>query len=321
MFSKIISTGSYLPEKKITNHDLEQMVDTSNEWILSRTGIQQRRIATKNQTTSDLAYEAARVAINRAKISNEDIDLIIVGTCTPDVATPNVGTIIQEKLGIKNAPAFSVEAACSGFIYAMNIADKFVSSGESKCALVVGAETLSRLTDWSDRNTCVLFADGAGAVIVAPSETPGVLFSQLGANGKYGDLLFVAYGVSKKPEISKPNDYFLQMKGNEVFKVAVKTLESTALDAMEKQNMDPNDIDWYIPHQANERIITAVASRLDIPMKKVILTLSEHGNTSAASIPLALDHGIHSGKIKSGETILMQSFGAGFTWGTMILQV
>ena len=319
MFSKIIATGSYLPENIVTNRDLEQQVDTTDEWIRARTGIEQRRIASIHQNTSDLAYEAANRAINKAEIAAESIDLIIVGTCTPDVVTPNVGTIIQERLGIKSSAAFSVEAACSGFIYAMNIADKFIRSGDSSCALVVGADTLSRITDWTDRNTCVLFADGAGAAILQPSDTPGILSSELGADGAYGDLLYVPYGTSRKPEQPKPDDYCLHMKGNEVFKVAVKTLESITLEALAKQNMNINDIDWLIPHQANTRIIHSVAKRLSIPIEKVIITLQKHGNTSAASIPLALDEGINSGKISSGDTILMLGFGAGFTWGTMII--
>ena len=215
--------------------------------------------------------------------------------------------------------SFSVEAACSCFIYSMNIADKFICSGDSSCALVVGADTLSRITDWTDRNTCGLFADGAGAAILQPSDTPGVLFSELGADGAYGDLLYVPYGTSRKPEQPKPDDYCLHMKGNEVFKVAVKTLESITLEALAKQNININDIDWLIPHQANTRIIHSVAKRLSIPIEKVIITLQKHGNTSAASIPLALDEGINSGKISSGDTILMLGFGAGFTWGTMII--
>ena len=203
----------------------------------------------------------------------------------------------------------------------MNIADKFIRSGDSSCALVVGADTLSRITDWTDRNTCVLFADGAGAAILQPSDTPGVLFSELGADGAYGDLLYVPYGTSRKPEQPKPDDYCLHMKGNEVFKVAVKTLESITLEALAKQNININDIDWLIPHQANTRIIHSVAKRLSIPIEKVIITLQKHGNTSAASIPLALDEGINSGKINSGDTILMLGFGAGFTWGTMIIKL
>jgi len=319
MYTKIISTGSYLPENVVTNQDLERQVDTSDEWIRSRTGIEQRRIVLNDQNTSDLAYQAAKRAIDKAGISIDSIDLVVVGTCTPDLVTPNVGTILQERLGIKGSPAFSVEAACSGFIYAMNIADKFIRSGDSSCALVVGAETLSRITDWTDRNTCVLFADGAGAAILGSSNEPGVRFSKLGADGTFGDLLYVPYGTSRKPDKPKPDDYCLHMKGNEVFKVAVKTLESITLEALEQQNMTANDIDWFIPHQANTRIIHSVSKRLGIPIEKVIITLPYHGNTSAASIPLALDEAIDSGKINQGDTILMQSFGAGFTWGTMII--
>ena len=321
MFSKIIATGSYLPTNVVTNQDLEKKVDTTDEWIRTRTGIQRRSIADSEQATSDLGYEAAKKAIERSGIDANEIDLIIVGTCTPDVPTPNVGTIIQEKIGLKNFPAFSIEAACSGFIYAINLANKFILSGDSKCALVIGAETLSRITDWEDRNTCVLFADGAGAAILKPSNDPGIIHSKLGANGAYSDLLYVPYGTSKRPVKEERNDNFLQMKGNEVFKVAVKTLERIAMDSLKEANMTAEDIDWFIPHQANIRIIQAVSKRLNISEDKVVISLTNHGNTSAASIPLALDQSIREGKIKNGDTVLLQSFGAGFTWGTVILEI
>ena len=301
MNSKIISIGSYIPSNTVTNKDLEKTVDTTDEWIVSRTGIKQRPIADSSQATSDLAYEAATIAIERAKIDKNDIDLIIVGTCTPDVATPNVGTLIQKRLGLSNFPAFSIEAACSGFIYALNIADKFIKTGESKCALVVGAETLSRITNWDDRNTCVLFADGAGAAILKPTDDKGIIFSELGANGEYADLLHVPYGTSRKPEKSSKDDYFLRMSGNEVFKVAVKTLEEIAIDALKKSNIQSKDVDWFIPHQANVRIIQAVAKRLELPEEKVILSMDIHGNTSAASIPLAFDRAVQDGRIKKGD--------------------
>jgi len=321
MFSKIIATGSYLPTNVVTNQDLEKKVDTTDEWIRTRTGIQRRSIADSEQATSDLGYEAAKKAIERSGIDANEIDLIIVGTCTPDVPTPNVGTIIQEKIGLKNFPAFSIEAACSGFIYAINLANKFILSGDSKCALVIGAETLSRITDWEDRNTCVLFADGAGAAILKPSNDPGIVHSKLGANGAYSDLLYVPYGTSKRPIKEERNDNFLQMRGNEVFKVAVKTLERIAMDSLKEANMTADDIDWFIPHQANIRIIQAVSKRLNISEDKVVISLTNHGNTSAASIPLALDQSIREGKIKNGDTVLLQSFGAGFTWGTVILEI
>ena len=321
MFSKIIATGSYLPTNVVTNQDLEKKVDTTDEWIRTRTGIQRRSIADSEQATSDLGYEAAKKAIERSGIDANEIDLIIVGTCTPDVPTPNVGTIIQEKIGLKNFPAFSIEAACSGFIYAINLANKFILSGDSKCALVIGAETLSRITDWEDRNTCVLFADGAGAAILKPSNDPGIVHSKLGANGAYSDLLYVPYGTSKRPVKEERNDNFLQMRGNEVFKVAVKTLERIAMDSLKEANMTADDIDWFIPHQANIRIIQAVSKRLNISEDKVVISLTNHGNTSAASIPLALDQSIREGKIKNGDTVLLQSFGAGFTWGTVILEI
>ena len=321
MNSKIISIGSYIPSNTVTNKDLEKTVDTTDEWIISRTGIKQRPIADSSQATSDLAFEAATIAIERAKIDKNDIDLIIIGTCTPDSATPNVGTLIQKRLGLSNFPAFSIEAACSGFLYALNIADKFIKTGESKCALVVGAETLSRITNWDDRNTCVLFADGAGAAILKPTDDKGIIFSELGANGEYADLLHVPYGTSRKPEKSSKDDYFLRMSGNEVFKVAVKTLEEIAIDALKKSNIQSKDVDWFIPHQANVRIIQAVAKRLELPEEKVILSMDIHGNTSAASIPLAFDRAIQDGRIKKGDTILMQSFGAGFTWGSGLLEL
>ena len=319
MYSRIISVGSYQPDNIVTNEELEQKVDTSDEWIRSRTGIESRAVAKPSQATSDLAILATTEAIKKSGITKDEIDLIVVGTCTPDVATPNVGVIIQESLGLNSCPAFSVEAACSGFIYALNIADKFIHSGESKCALVVGAETLSRITDWSDRNTCVLFADGAGAAILKPSQDAGIIYSEISADGRYSDLLYVPYGTSRKPINEKENDYFLQMKGNEVFKVAVKKLESIAINTMRENDLTADDIDWFIPHQANIRIIQAVAKRLDMPMEKVIVTLAEHGNTSAASIPLALDKAITDGRISKGDRILLQSFGAGFTWGTVLL--
>tara|TARA_B100001179_G_C18594272_1_gene406357 strand:+ start:519 stop:1484 length:966 start_codon:yes stop_codon:yes gene_type:complete len=319
MYSRIISVGSYQPDNIVTNEELERKVDTSDEWIRSRTGIESRAIAKPDQATSDLAILAADAAIKKSGITKDEIDLIIVGTCTPDVTTPNVGVIIQESLGLNSCPAFSVEAACSGFIYALNIANKFILSGESKCALVVGAETLSRITDWNDRNTCVLFADGAGAVILKPSEDTGIIYSEISADGTYADLLYVPYGTSRKPIHEKENDYFLQMNGNEVFKVAVKKLESIAINTLKKNNLTVDDIDWLIPHQANIRIIQAVAKRLGMPMEKVIVTLAEHGNTSAASIPLALDKAITDGRISKGDRILLQGFGAGFTWGTTLL--
>ena len=321
MKSKIISIGSYTPNNIVTNQDLEERVDTTDEWIVSRTGIKERPIADDSQATSDLAYEAAKIAIERANIDKNEIDLIIVDTCTPDVATPNVGTLIQKRLDLKNFPAFSIEAACSGFIYALNIADKFIKSADSKCALVVGAETLSRITNWDDRNTCVLFADGAGAAILKPSDDRGIIFSELGANGEYAELLHVPYGTSRKPKTPNEDDYTLKMSGNEVFKVAVKTLEEIAIDALVKSNLESKDIDWFIPHQANMRIIQAVAKRLELPEEKVILSMDIHGNTSAASIPLAFDRAIQDGRIKEGDTILMQSFGAGFTWGSVILDL
>jgi len=267
-----------------------------------------------------LAFHAARQAIESAGIDSSEIDFIVVGTTTPDTVFPNVGCIIQEKLGLHGTPAFSVETACSGFLYGLSIADQFVRSGQSKCALVVGAETLSRITDWNDRATCVLFADGAGAAILKPSEEPGIISTHLGADGQYRDLLYFPTGASVKPvEGAEPS--VIQMKGNEVFKVAVKTLENMVDEVLAKNGLDKSAIDWLIPHQANLRIIQATAKRLDMPMDRVILTVQDHGNTSAASVPMALDVGIKDGRIKPGDLVLLEAFGGGFTWGAALVRM
>jgi 3-oxoacyl-[acyl-carrier-protein] synthase-3 len=319
MYSRIAGVGRYLPEKVLTNFDLEKMVDTSDEWIRSRTGIERRHIAADGETTSDLAYGAALAAINDAGIEPSQIDFIVVGTTTPDVVFPNVGTIVQERLGLHGMPAFSVEAACSGFIYALSIADSFMRSGQCRCALVIGAETLSRITDWSERETCVLFGDGAGAVVLTQSEEPGIISSHLGANGKYRDLLYFPSGVSKLPEDPTKRD-FLTMRGNEVFKVAVKTLENMVDEVLTHNKLEQGEIDWLIPHQANIRIIQATAKRLKLPMERVILTVQDHGNTSAASVPMALDVAIKDGRIKRGDLLLLEAFGGGFTWGASLIR-
>jgi len=320
IYSKIVGTGCYLPERIMTNADLEKMVDTSDEWIRSRTGVERRHIAAEDQTTSDLCVEAVLKALDAAAVTPQDIDLIAVGTTTPDLIFPNIATLIQQRLDIHGCPAFSIEAACTGFIYALSMADKFVRAGESKCALVIGAEVLSKLVDWTDRGTCVLFGDGAGAVILKPSDEPGVMSTHLGADGKYKDLLYFPFGASKDLHKAGTPEARITMSGNEVFKVAVKTLGGVAEEALKANNIDKDDLDWLVPHQANLRIIQATAKRLELPMSKVILTVQDHGNTSAASVPMALDVGIRDGRIKRGQLVLLEAFGGGFTWGSALLR-
>jgi 3-oxoacyl-[acyl-carrier-protein] synthase-3 len=321
MFSRIAGTGHYAPEKIVTNSDLEKIVDTTDEWIKSRSGIERRHIAEDDQYTSDLAVEACRAAMAAAEVGPEDIDFIAVGTTTPDLVFPNVGTILQEKLGIHGCAAFSLEAACSGFIYALSIADKFVSTGQAKCALVVGAETLSRITDWTDRSTCVLFGDGAGAVVLQPSEEMGIISTHLRADGRYKDLLTAKTGVSVQPDGDALRAGFnVVMAGNEIFKVAVKSLEAIVEETLEANNMDRSEIDWLIPHQANLRIIQATAKRLGMSMDKVVLTVQDYGNTSAASVPMALDVAVRDGRVQRGQMLLLEAFGGGLTWGSALLR-
>jgi 3-oxoacyl-[acyl-carrier-protein] synthase-3 len=320
IYSRIAGTGRFLPERVLTNADLEKMVDTSDEWIRSRTGVERRHIASEDQTTSDLCVEAAKIAMDTAGVTAADVDLIVVGTTSPDLIFPNIGTLVQHRLGIHGCPAFSIEAACTGFIYALTTADKFIRAGEVKCALVIGAEIISKLVDWSDRSTCVLFGDGAGAVILKPSEKAGIISCHLGADGQYKDLLYYPVGASKDLAKAGLGDARIIMSGNEVFKVAVKTLGSVAEEALTANNIDKDEIDWLIPHQANLRIIQATAKRLDLPMEKVILTVQDHGNTSAASVPMALDVGIRDGRVKRDQLILMEAFGGGFTWGSILMR-
>ncbi len=320
IYSRISGTGRYLPERILTNADLETMVDTSDEWIRSRTGIERRHIAADGQTTADLAEGAARQALEAAGIEPGDIDFLVVGTTTPDVVFPNVGCLLQERLGIGGFAAFSLEAACSGFLYALSLADLQVSSGRARRALVVGAETLSRMTDWEDRDTCVLFGDGAGAVVLEPSAEQGVISTHLGADGQYKDLLYHPYGTSKQQQPEDKERPFMQMKGNEVFKVASKTLSRIAEETLTSNDLDHGAIDWLIPHQANLRIIQLTAKRLGLSMEKVILTLQDHGNTSAASVPMALDVAIRDGRVKRGDLLLLEAFGGGFTWGSALIR-
>ena len=321
IYSRIEGTGRYLPERILTNKDLEKIVDTTDEWIRTRTGVEQRHVAAEDEKTSDLCLAAAKNAMEAAGITADEIDLIVVGTTTPDLIFPNVATIVQERLGIHGCPAFSIEAACTGFIYALAVTDKFIRTGATKCALVIGAEVITKLVDWSDRSTCVLFGDGAGAVIVKPSEEEGIISTHLGADGQYRDLLYYPVGVSSNLEKAGiVEEARILMKGNEVFKVAVKTLGNVATEALEANGIDKSELDWLIPHQANLRIIQATAKRLDLPMDKVIQTVQIHGNTSAASVPLALDVAVRDGRIKRGQLLLLEGFGGGFTWGSILLR-
>jgi len=318
MYSKIVGTGSYLPPKVLTNADLEKIVDTNDQWIVERTGIHQRHIADDNQTTVDLAYEAAKKAIESANIEHSDIDLIIVATTTPNLVFPSTACLLQEKLGIQGCPAFDIQAVCTGFVYALSVADKFIKTGSSKCALIVGAETLSRILNWEDRTTCVLFGDGAGAVVLKASEEAGILSTHIHADGQFKDLLSVNSGVSENNKLFQDAEAYIQMKGSEVFKTAVRTLGSIVDETLDANGLDKSDVDWLVPHQANIRIITATAKKLKMPMEKVITTVGLHGNTSAASIPLAYDVAVRDGRIKPGETVLMEAFGGGFTWGSVL---
>jgi 3-oxoacyl-[acyl-carrier-protein] synthase-3 len=320
MYARIAGTGSFLPKKILTNADLEKMVDTTDEWIRSRSGIEQRHVAGPGETTTDLAEHASRAALAAAGVGPEDVDFICVGTTTPDLVFPNVGTLLQQRLGIHGCPAFSVEAACTGFLYALSVAEKFVRLGDSKCALVVGAETLSRIVDWTDRSTCVLFGDGAGAVVLKPSEEPGIISTQLHADGRYKDLLYYPDGPSVGFDMVRSNTAFLRMKGNEVYKLAVNTLGRIVVETLAANKIEKSQIDWLIPHQANMRIIEAIAKRLGLPMERVIVTVPKHGNTSAASVPLALDAGIRDGRIKPGQLLLLEAFGGGFTWGSALVR-
>jgi 3-oxoacyl-[acyl-carrier-protein] synthase-3 len=318
MFSRITGTGSYLPKKVLTNQDLERMVETSHDWIFSRTGINQRHIAADDESTSDLALHASRRAIEAAGIDVQQIDLIIVGTTTPDQVFPSTACLLQNKLGIRSGgPAFDIQAVCSGFVYALSTADQFIRSGQSKCALVVGAETMSRIVDWTDRNTCVLFGDGAGAVILQASETEGIISTHLHADGAYKDLLSVDGGGCG---VKREGDPRVVMDGSAVFKFAVGVLDSIVEETLNANGMQKSDIDWLVPHQANIRIIQATAKKLGLPMERVVLTVDRHGNTSAASIPLALDTAVREGRIKPGETILMEGVGGGFTWGSALVR-
>ncbi len=316
-YAKIIGTGSYLPHQILTNADLAQRIDTSDEWIVERTGIRERHIAGEGELTSDLALKAAEKAIEAAGIEASEIDLILVATTTADRVFPSVACIVQAKLGIENrCPAMDVQAVCSGFVYAVSTANAFIQSGQARTALVIGAETLSRITDWDDRSNCILWGDGAGAVILRVSDEPGIISTHLHADGRYQDLLFVDGGVSMKTE----GECHMRMSGNAVFKMAVNTLDAIVDETLEANGLQTSDIDWLVPHQANIRIIQATGKKLGLPPERVVITVAHQGNTSAASIPLALDTAVRDGRIKPGELVLMEAFGGGFTWGSVLVR-
>lgn len=319
MYSRIIATGSYLPDKILTNRDLEDIVDTTDQWITERTGIKQRHIAADDQSACDLAEFAARRAIEAADIDPQSIDLIIVATTTPDRVFPSTACLLQQRLDIHGCPAFDVQAVCTGFVYALDVADKYIRTGAAKRALVIGAETLSRIIDWTDRTTCVLFADGAGAVIIEASEEPGILSTHIHADGSFAELLTTNGGISDVGPDGL-DAIHIEMKGNEVFKMAVNTLGRIVDETLSANNMQKSDVDWLVPHQANIRIINATARKLKMSTDHVVTTVQNHGNTSAASVPLALDTAVRDGRIKRGETILLEAFGGGFTWGSALIK-
>lgn len=319
-YARIIGTGSYLPEKALSNKDLEKIVDTTDQWIRERTGIERRHIAAEGETTVDLAEQASLKAIEAAGIDPLDIDLIVFATSTPDKIFPSCACILQARLGIQGCPAFDIQAVCSGFVYALSTADKFIKTGASKKALVIGSEVFSRIVNWEDRGTCVLFGDGAGAVVLEANEETGILSTHIHADGQYEDLLHVPCGISDDFERVKAGQAFIEMKGNEVFKVAVNTLGKIVDETLEYNQMQKSDIDWLVPHQANLRIIAATAKKLNMSIDQVVVTVNEHGNTSAASIPLALDVAVRDGRIKRNEVVLLEAFGGGFTWGSALLR-
>jgi 3-oxoacyl-[acyl-carrier-protein] synthase-3 len=316
-YSRIVGTGGYLPGKVLTNHDLERMVDTTDEWIFARTGIRQRHIAAEDEKTSDLALHASRRALEAAGIGPADLDLIVVATTTPDMVFPSTACILQSKLGAKNCPAFDVQAVCSGFIYGLATADQFMRSGRYRHALVVGAEIYSRILDWKDRATCVLFGDGAGAAVLRSSDRAGILSSHLHADGAYAGMLCVPGTVNGGQVSGRP---LVQMDGGGVFKFAVKALDEIVEEALAANRLQKSDIDWLIPHQANIRIIQASAKKLGMSMEKVVVTVDRHANTSAASIPLALDEAVRDGRVRAGQHVLLEGVGGGFTWGSVLVK-
>lgn len=320
-YSRIAATGGYLPERIMTNREFEAFVDTSDDWIRSRSGIRSRHIAAEGETTSDMSVAAAKSALERGDIDPAEIDLIVLATTTPDKVFPSTACIVQRRLGISGIPAFDVHAACSGFIYALDVADRYVRTGGAKCALVVGAEMYSRVLDWNDRSTCVLFGDGAGAVVLRASAEPGILSAHSRADGRYEELLHVPFGIScGYDRVLREEGAWIRMKGNEVFRQAVSTLGTIAEETLAANNVSTKDITWLIPHQANLRIIAAAAKKLDLPMDRVVITVDRHANTSSASIPLALDVAVRDGRIQPGDLLLFEAFGAGFTWGSALVR-
>lgn len=317
IYSRIAGTGSYLPAQTLTNHDLAQRIETSDEWIVTRTGIRERRIAAEGELTSDLALKAVEAAIEAAGVSRDEIDLLILATTTPDHIFPSTACVVQQKLGAHGFPAFDVQAVCAGFIYGLTIADQFIRSGSAKCAVVVGAEVVSHILDWSDRGTSILFGDGAGAVVLKASDEPGILATRLHADGRYKDILHVQGKVRNGAIDGSP---WIYMDGSAVFKFAVRALADVAGEVLAAAGLEKADLDWLVPHQANLRIIESTAKHLNLPMDKVIVTLDKHGNTSAASIPLALDAGVRSGRIQRGQTVMLEGIGGGFAWGGALLR-
>jgi len=320
IYSRIAGTGSYLPEKVLTNADLETMVETSDEWIVSRTGITERHIAADGQTTSDLGYQAALRALEAAGIEASQLDMIVVGTTTPDLIFPSTACLIQARLGAVGCPAFDVNAACSGFVFALSVADKFIRAGDARHVLVIGAETLTRIVDWTDRTTCVLFGDGAGAVVLKADEETGILSTHLHSDGSKKELLWNPVGISAGFGEDGRTTGAIQMKGNDVFKYAVKALDSVVDETLEANALTKGDLDWLIPHQANLRIIEATAKRLELSMDQVVVTVDKHGNTSSGSVPLALDAAVRSGRVQRGQLLLLEAFGGGFTWGSALIR-
>ncbi len=319
-YARIAGTGSYLPEKIVTNRDLEKTVDTTDEWIRERTGICKRHVAADDETSSDMGLAAAHNAIDMAGIETSEIDLIVVATTTPDKIFPSNACIIQRKLDIHGCPAFDVQAVCSGFVYALDIANRMIQTGGCKTALVIGCEALSRITNWEDRGTAVLFGDGAGAVVLQACDKPGIVSTHIHADGKFENLLEVPQGISQGFDTVRSNEAYIRMDGNAVFRKAVGTLGSIARETLAGNGIDKNELDWLVPHQANLRIIVAAAKKLDMPMERVVVTVDEHANTSAASIPLALDTAVRDGRIQHGQLLLLEAFGAGFTWGSALVR-
>ena len=319
-YARIAGVGSFLPEKVLTNKDLESMMETSDEWIRERTGIKRRHIASEGETTGSMGLEAAKRAMEMAGVTADEIDLIVLGTATPDKVFPSTACIIQRRLGTVGGAAFDVHAACSGFLYGLDLANRYIRTGGAKKALVIGSETLSRITNWEDRGTAVLFGDGAGAVVIEACDEPGIMATHIHANGEYEELLHVRQGVSIGYDITRKGEAYIEMNGNAVFKRAVATFDSIARETIADLDGHIDDIDWFIPHQANMRIIKAAAKKIGLPMERVIATVDEHANTSSASIPLALDQAVREGRIKRGDTLLMAAFGAGFTWGSAMLK-